>query len=350
MQEEVMQRFSGQVLSDLAAVYGGVMVNLGHRLGLYRALAGAGALRAEELALRTQTHPRYVREWLFSQVASGYLERDPATDTFRLPDEHAVVLADSESPLFMVPGFASAGSMYLDEDKTFAVFRSGQGMPWGEHHHRLFDAVEAFFRIGYRANLTSLWIPALTGVEDTLRRGGRIADVGCGHGASTILMAEAYPKAEVVGFDVHAASIETARRRALEAGVAERIRFEVADARSFDGGPFDLICFMDSYHDLGDPHLAAAHARGQLSPAGSVMLVEPFAHPDVGDNVGPVARIYFAASTTMCTPNALAQGDVALGAQAGPETLTGSLGEAGFSKVQIVAETPFNIVMEARMG
>lgn len=348
MQEEVARRFASQVLSDLAATYGGVMVNIGHRLGLYRELAGAGPLTAAELAARTDTHTRYVREWLHSQVAGGYVVLHDGGERFELPAEHAAVLADQESALFMAPAFSAAASMFIDEDKTVAIFQSGAGLAWGEHDHRLFHAVEAFFRNGYRAHLTSTWIPALYGIEERLLAGGRVADIGCGHGASTILMAQAYPSAEIVGFDAHAPSVEVARARAAEAGVADRVRFETADARRFGGGPYDLVCFMDAYHDLGDPHLAAAHALAELADGGSLMLVEPFASSKSHENVGPVARVYFSASTALCTPNALSQGAVALGAQAGPERLEKSLREAGFGRVRAVHESPFNLVLEAR--
>jgi 2-polyprenyl-3-methyl-5-hydroxy-6-metoxy-1,4-benzoquinol methylase len=348
VKEEIVQRFAGQVLSDLSASYGGAMVNIGHRLGLYRALAAAGPLTPDELAARTETHPRYVREWLYSQMAGGYVLAHPDSDRFELPVEHAAVLADEDSPLCMAPAFAAAGSLYLDEDKTVAIFRNGAGMPWSEHHPRLFEAVEAFFRTGYRVNLTPVWIPKLDGIEERLAAGGRVADVGCGHGASTLLLARAYPRSEIVGFDSHAASIEIARARAAEAGLAERVRFEVADAKSFGGGPYDLICFMDAYHDLGDPHLAAAHSRPLLSTDGSLMLVEPFASARLHENIGPVARLYYAASTAICTPNALSQGSLALGAQAGPERLFATLRDAGFRHVRSVHETAFNIVVEAR--
>jgi SAM-dependent methyltransferase len=348
MQEDIVQRFAGQVLSELAAAYGGVMVNIGHRLGLYRELAAAGPLTPDELAARTGTHARYVREWLYSQMAAGYVIAHPERDRFELPAEHAAVLADETSPVFMAPAFGAAASLYLDEDQTVAIFRSGAGLPWGKHNHRLFEAVEVFYRNGYRVNLTSVWIPQLEGVDQKLASGGRVADVGCGHGASTILMAQAYPRSEIVGFDTHPASIEVARARAAEAGVGERVRFEIADARSFEGGPYDLICFMDAYHDLGDPHLAAAHARSLLSENGSLMLVEPFASPRIQENIGPVARLYYSGSTAICTPNALSQGSLALGAQAGPERLFGTLREAGFRRVRSVHENAFNIVVEAK--
>lgn len=348
MQQESVQRFADQVLSDLAAAYGGVMTNIGHRLGLYRVMAGAGPLLAQEIAERSGTHSRYVEEWLFSQMAGGYVTYDPENECFELPDEHAAVLADDQSPVFMAPAFSTAASMYIDEDKTLDIFKSGKGMPWGEHDHRLFHAVEAFFRNGYRANLTTVWIPALENVAETLSKGGRIADVGCGHGVSSILMAQAYPNAEIYAFDAHPESISIARQRAEEAGIANRIHFAVDDARSFGNGPYDLICFMDSYHDLGDPHLTAENARAQLAPGGSLMLVEPFAAARPERNVGPVARIYFSASTTLCTPNALHQGREALGAQAGPERLSATLLRAGFRRVRTVHEDAFNTVLEAK--
>jgi 2-polyprenyl-3-methyl-5-hydroxy-6-metoxy-1,4-benzoquinol methylase len=348
MQEERIQRFAGQVLSDLASAYGGVMTNLGHRLGLYRALAGAGSLTPEQLAERTGTHERYVREWLHSQRAAGYVTYDPRQDTFELPDEHAFLLADAESPMFMAPAFSAAASMYLDEDKTLDIFKTGQGMPWGDHHHRLFHAVEAFFRNGYRENLASKWIAALDGITERLDSGGRVADVGCGHGASSVLMASAFPAATVFGFDAHAGSIDVARERARQAGVEKQTRFECADARSFPGDGYDLICFMDAYHDMGDPDRAARHARSALAPGGSLMLVEPFACERPEDNVGPVARLYYSASTTLCTPNAVSQGTVALGAQAGPVRLRESLRSAGFEHVRVVHENAFNLVLEAK--
>lgn len=347
MQEERVQQFAGQVLSELAAAQGGVMLNVGHRLGLYRAMAGAGPLTPEQLAQRTETHPRYVREWLHNQRAGGYVEYNPESDAFTLPAEHAVVLADADSPMFLAPAFGVAASCYQDEDKTVEFFRSGQGMPWGEHNHRLFHAVEVFYRNGYRQNLSS-WIDALDGVSERLARGGRVADVGCGHGASSVLIASAFPKSKIYGFDVHPGSIEVARQRAAEAGVADRTLFECADARSFPGDGYDLICFMDAYHDMGDPDIAGRRARAALAKGGSLMLVEPFAHERPEDNVGPIARLYYAGSTMLCTPNALSQGNEALGAQAGPAQLRASLKKAGFTDIRVVHENPFNLVLEAK--
>jgi 2-polyprenyl-3-methyl-5-hydroxy-6-metoxy-1,4-benzoquinol methylase len=347
MKEDAVQRFAGQVLSDLAGAYGGVMINIGHRLGLYRALAAAGPLTAEELGARTGTYPRYVQEWLQSQLAAGYVTLVGENGRFALPAEHAQVLAHDDSPVFMAPAFGTAASMYLDEDKSVEIFRSGGGMPWREHHHRLFDAADVFFRAGYRKYLASLWIPKLEGIDARLLAGGRIADVCCGRGALTLLLARAYPHSEIVGFDSHPGSIDEARARAAESGVGERVRFELADARAFVGR-YDLICFMDSYHDLGDPHLAAAHARSQLSQGGSLMLVEPYASPKLHENVGPLARLHFSASTTVCTPNALSQGSVALGAQAGPDRLLATLREGGFRCARTVHEDAFNLVLEAK--
>lgn len=347
MDNELTQAFASQVITDLAAAQAGVLTNIGHKLGLYRAMAGCGPLKAEQLAHATGTGARYVREWLSAQVVGGYVKYDPESDTFTFPDEYAKVLADDRSPLFMAPAFDGAASMWIDEDKTLHAFRTGRGVPWGEHDHRLFHATEALFRNGYRENLTHRWIPALDGVAEKLTRGGSVADIGCGHGVSTILIAQAFPAAKVVGFDIHEESIEVARRRA-NAAAAVGVRFEVADILAPSQSGFDLVCFMDSFHDLGDPLGAARRVYDALDDDGTLMLVEPFAADRLEDSRGPIARLYYCASTTMCTANALHQGDTALGAQAGPARLAEVLGGAGFSRVRLVTETPFNIVVEAR--
>lgn len=348
MNIEMVQAFAGQVMTDLAASYSGVLVNIGHKLGLYRAMAGAGPLTSEQLAERTDIRERYVRDWLDNQRAGGYVLYDPAARTYHLPDEHAHVLADETSPTFLAPAFDGASSIWLDEDKSREAIRAGRGIPWSEHHHRLFHATEAVFRNGYREFLVGSWIPALEGVEEKLLAGGTIADVGCGHGASSILMAKAYPDSLVVGIDNHAESIEVARLRAREAGAGDNLVFEHADARSYAARAFDLICFMDAFHDLGDPHLAAAHARRALADDGTLLLVEPFASDRVEENVGPVARLFYAASLTMCTANALSQGELALGAQAGEAATAEVLARAGFHRVRRAAETPMNLIYEVR--
>ncbi len=344
-----LDAFAGQLVGDLAAAYSGVMANIGHKLGLYQALAGAGAMTSAELAERTSTHERYVREWLNNQAAGGYVTYDAATGTYTLPDEQAMLLADAESAMFVAPAFDVVSSVWRDEDMVAEAFRSGRGIGWHEHDCRLFHGVEAFFRPGYKANLAAIWIPALEGVEARLREGGRVADVGCGHGASTVIMAEAYPKATFHGFDYHEASIETARSRAAAAGVQDRVAFDVATAKSYGGRDYDLICFMDCFHDLGDPLGAAEHAREALAPDGTVLLVEPFANDRVEDNLNPIGRLYYAASTALCTPNSLSQEvGLALGAQAGEARLAEILHQAGFGQVRRAHETPFNIVLEAR--
>lgn len=344
-----VEAFAGQVVTDLAAALSGVMVNLGHKLGLYSAHADAGSLTAADLARRTDTHERYVREWLNNQVAGGYVTHDPKDDTYELPTEHALVVADPDSPVFLTPGFDVASSLWLDEDKLVEAFRTGEGVGWHEHHHNLFFGTEALFRSGYRANLVDAWIPALEGVQEKLTTGGKVADIGCGHGASTILIAKAFPNSEFIGFDYHKASIDIARKRAEEAGLNGRVRFETASATEFGGTGYDLICYMDCFHDLGDPLGAARHTRAALNDDGCLLLVEPFAGDRVEDNISPVGRMFYAASTALCVPNSLSQDvGLGLGAQAGETRLAEVLKEAGFSRVRRATETPFNLVIEAR--
>lgn len=344
-----VEAFADRVVDDIAAAMSGVMVNLGHKLGLYRAMAGSGPLTSDELARRTGLHERYVREWLNNQVAGGYLDYDPATRTYRLSEEHALVLAEPDSPAFLAGGFDMVSSLWLDEEKVAQAFRSGQGIGWHEHHPHLFHGTEAIFRAGYRADLAETWIPALDGVAARLKAGGAVADIGCGHGVSTIVMAKAFPQSRFVGFDYHPASIEIARQRAERAGVAERVTFEVASAKTFAGGDYDLICFVDCFHDLGDPLGAARHARRALHEDGCLLMVEPFAGDRIEENIGPVGRMYYAASTALCVPNSLSQEvGLGLGAQAGEARLAEILRDAGFRHVRRAAETPFNLVIEAR--
>jgi SAM-dependent methyltransferase len=342
--------FAGQVVSDVAATMSGVMTVIGHKLGLYKALAGAGAMTSHQLAAKAKLAERYVREWLNNQTAGGYLSYDPATRSYRMPEAHVPVLANPESPVFLVPAFEVAASLWLDEDQIANVFRTGEGIAWGAHHHRLFCGAESLFRPGYKTFLISDWIAALDGLEAKLARGARVADVGCGHGASTIILAKAYPKSTFVGFDSHDASIETARKRANEAGVNGNIRFESVDARSYPGRDYDLICFMDCLHDMGDPIGAACHAAASLASDGRVLLVEPAAGNAVEDNINPISRLYYAASTAVCTPCSLSQDvGLALGAQAGEHRLSEVMQEAGFATVRRAAATPFNIILEARL-
>ena len=348
--ESRVEAFTNQVFADLAACYGGVMVTLGDRLGLYEALAGAGPLTSHEVADRASCAERYVREWLASQVAAGYIEYDPAVQTYRLPPEHAAVLADRNSATFLPIAFNVPASMWLDEDRAVTAFRTGDGFPWADHHDRLHAGVAGFYRNGYRASLMADWLPALDGVVERLTAGARVADVGCGHGHSTVLLAQAFPRSTFVGIDPHPASIEAAREHAAAAGVADRVRFEVGTATSYQDRGFDLIAFFDCLHDLGDPVGAAAHARSALAEGGTVMLVEPNAADAIEDNIGPVGRIYYSASTTVCVAHALSEPvGLALGAQAGEAQLRSVFSGAGFGQWRRAAATPFNLILEARV-
>lgn len=345
-----VEQFAGQVLTDVSATFSGVMTRIGHTLGLYQAMAGAGAMSSHRLARITGTHERYVREWLNNQTAGGYVRYDAESDRYTLPDEHIPVLVDEESPVFLAPSLDVASSLWLDEDKITGVFKSGEGIPWSDHHHRLFCGSEALFRPGYKTYLTESWIKSLRGVEEKLNSGAKVADVGCGHGASTIVMARRYPLSTFYGFDSHEESIRIARQRATEAGVTENIAFHTCTAKDYTEAGFDLICFMDCLHDMGDPVGAAKKARQSLKPDGTVLLVEPAANDSLNGNINPVSRLYYAASTAVCTPCSLAQEvGLALGAQAGEKRLSEVMKEAGFSNIRRTSETPFNIVLEATM-
>jgi len=345
-----VEAFAGQVVTDIGATFSGVMSNIGHKLGLYKAMAGAGAMTSEELSQATGAHERYVREWLNNQTAGGYVTYDEETSTYTLPDEHIPVLVDENSPMFLVPALEVAASLWMDEAKISDAFRSGDGIAWSDRHHRLFCGSEALFRPGYKAHLTNGWIQALDGVEQKLQAGARVADVGCGHGASAIVMAQAYPNSVFYGFDSHDRSIETARQRAREAGSSESLEFRIASAKTYEEKEFDLICFMDCLHDMGDPVGALRHARQALKDDGTLLLVEPAAGDAVSENINPVSRLYYAASAAVCTPCSRSQEvGLALGAQAGEKRLTEVITEAGFKTVRRATETPFNIVLEVRI-
>ena len=344
-----LQELLGKAVGDLGATMHAALVVIGDQLGLYKALAAAEPLDSAELARRTQTDERYVREWLAAQAAGGYVEYDPATRRYSMTPEQALALADEDSPAFLPGGFQVATALVHDHERILEAFKSGAGVGWHEHHHNLFRGTERFFRPGYAANLVEGWLPALEGVVAKLRAGARIADVGCGHGASTLLMARAFPACEVFGFDYHEPSVRHARRAAEEAGLADRVRFEVARSKDFPGGRYDLVAFFDCLHDMGDPVGAARHVRESLAPGGTWMLVEPLAGDRVEDNLNPVGRVYYCASTLVCTPASRSQEvGLALGAQAGEQRLRGVLSEAGFTRVRRAAETPFNMVLEAR--
>jgi SAM-dependent methyltransferase len=344
-----LEAFLDRAVGDLAAAYGGVMVSLGRRLGLYTALAGAGPLSSQEVAARSGCAERYVREWLNSQAAAGYVVHHPASETYELTPEQALVLADERSAVYLPPAWDVPASMWMDEERALRAFRTGEGVPWGEHHERLYCGVAAFYRNAYESQLVQRWLPAVEGLEERLQAGARVGDIGCGYGISTILMAKAYPDSRFWGFDYHLESIEAARRAAVEAGVAERVSFEVATAKDYRAGTFDVICFFDCLHDLGDPVGAARHARGSLAADGAVVLVEPFAGDRVEENLNPVGRLYYAASTTLCCAHSLSEEvGLALGAQAGEARLAEVFHKAGFSRFRRATQTPFNLVLEAR--
>ncbi len=345
-----LESFVARAIGDLSAGYGGVMVSLGDKLGLYKAMRDAGPLTASELAERSGCAERYLREWLNSQAAGGYVDYDATGETYELSPEQAMVLADEDSPVFVPYAWNVPASMWFDEEKAIEAFRTGRGVAWGAHDGRLHCGSAAFYRNAYRGSLVAEWLPALDGVVERLEAGIAVADVGCGHGHSTILMAEAYPKSTFRGFDVHPDSIDEARRSARDAGVAARVSFDVARAMDYAGDRFDLVCFFDCLHDLGDPVAAARHAAEVLAPGGTVMLVEPFANDRVEDNLSPVARLYYAASTTICCAHAISEGGTrVLGAQAGEARLAEVLREAGFRHFRRAAQTPFNLILEARL-
>ena len=347
--ERKLNEFVEKAVTDLAAGYGGVMTVLGHKLGLYKAMANAGPLDSSELAKRSGCAERYVREWLNSQAAAGYVVYHPTSATYELTPEQAAVLADDDSPVFMPPAWEVPVSMFFDEEKTIDAFRTGKGVAWDEHNERLFCGVAAFYRNGYRNSLVRDWLPALRGVEEKLRAGAKVADVGCGHGHSTILMAEAFPRSRFWGFDYHEQSIESARGHARKTAIENRARFEVASATSYPAEGFDLICFFDCLHDMGDPVGAAKHAKKALTENGTVMLVEPFANDRVEENLNVVGRLYYSASTTLCCAHALSEdGAAALGAQAGEARLAGVFKKAGFSEFRRAKTTPFNLILEAK--
>ena len=344
-----LEAFMGQVVTDMGAVISAPLMVIGEKLGLYKAMAGAGALTSVEVAERTGVAERSVREWLRNQAAGGYLTYDAESDRYTLPDEHAMALADEESPVYVLGAFELIESLYADGEQITESFRTGKGMGWHEHDHRLFRGTERFFRPGYKAHLVAEWIPALDGVSEKLERGATVADVGCGHGASTILMAQAFPNSTFVGFDYHDGSIEQARLRAAEADVAKNATFETAAAKDFPGGDYDLVCMFDCLHDMGDPVGAAKHVRETLADDGTWMIVEPFANDSVEDNLNPVGRVFYGASTIVCTPASLSQEvGLALGAQAGEAQLTDVIKQGGFTNVRRATETPFNLVLEAR--
>jgi SAM-dependent methyltransferase len=344
-----LEAFMGQAVTDMGAIISAPLMLIGEKLGLYKAMAGAGPLTSAEVAERAGVAERSVREWLRNQAAGGYLTYEAETDRYMLPDEQALALADEDSPVYILGAYELIASLYADEDRITEAFRTGDGMGWHEHDHRLFRGTERFFRPGYRAHLVPEWIPALDGVQAKLERGARVADIGCGHGASTIIMAEAFPNSQFFGFDYHDASIERAREAARDAGVDDRIEFGVAAAKDYPGSGYDLVCVFDCLHDMGDPVGAAAHVFETLDADGTWMIVEPNAADRVQDNLNPVGRVFYGASTVVCTPASLAQEvGLALGAQAGEALLADVIKQGGFTRVRRATETPFNMILEAK--
>jgi SAM-dependent methyltransferase len=347
--EAKLEEFMGKAVTDMGAIISAPLFVIGEKLGLYKAMAGAGPVTSQQVADKAGADERMVREWLRNQAAGGYVVYDADSDRYTLPNEHALALADEESPFYILGVYDSIASLYADEDKILEAFRSGKGMGWHEHDHRLFRGTERFFRPGYKGNLVSEWIPALEGVQEKLEKGAKVADIGCGHGASTVIMAEAFPNSEFFGFDYHDASIKRAREIAQEAGVDGRTNFSVASAKDYPGSGYDLVCVFDCLHDMGDPVGASAHIHETLAPAGTWMIVEPFANDTVQENLNPVGRVFYGASTVICTPASQAQEvGLALGAQAGESRLADVIKEGGFSSVRRATETPFNLILEAR--
>ena len=346
---EKLQQFMGQAVGDMGASMHAVLVVSGDRLGLYKAMADSKPVTSAELAARTGMHERYVREWLNANAASGYVTYDASAGSYSLPPEQAFALAVENSPVFLPGAFQIISACFHDADKLQQAFQSGQGVGWGEHHHDLYHGTERFFRPNYGANLISSWIPALNGVEEKLKQGAKVADIGCGLGSSTILMAKEYPKSKLHGFDFHPQSIEMARAAGNRDGVGDRVTFEVASAKAFPGKDYDFVAFFDCLHDMGDPAGVARYVRSTLKPDGTWMIVEPYAEDATEANHNPVGRLFYSASTMLCVPASLAQEvGTALGAQAGERRLREIITSAGFTHFRRATQTPFNMVFEAK--
>ncbi|HME12747.1 MAG TPA: methyltransferase domain-containing protein [Candidatus Acidoferrum sp.] len=344
-----LHEFLGRAIVDFGATFTAGLIRIGDKLGLYKALAKSGPQTPAELAKATGTAERYIREWLANQAAGGYVTYDATNGKFHLSEEQAFAMADESSPVFLPGAFQVALASLKSEEALMERFKSGAGLGWHEHHPELFVGTERFFRPGYAANLVAAWIPSLEGVDAKLKSGGRVADVGCGLGASTILMAKSYPNSEFAGFDYHEGSIETAKQRAKDAGVGERIRFEVSSAKNYPGKDYDFITFFDCLHDMGDPAGASAHVHSTLKKDGTWMIVEPFAGDKLEENLNPIGRAFYGASTMLCTPASLSQEvGLALGAQAGEKRLREVVTSGGFTKFRRATQTPFNLVFEAR--
>lgn len=348
LDETRLNNLLGKMVTEMGAAAMGPLIVIGDKLNLYKTIAAKGPISSEELAASTETSERYVREWLSAQAASGYVEYDKDTELFYMLPEQTAVFADQESPVLMTGGFYSITSMYHDEPKIREAFKTGNGVSWEDHNNCLFCGVEKFYGPSYRGNLLSSWIPSLKGVEDKLKSGAKVADIGCGHGVATLILAKAFPNSEFIGYDIHETSVNHANQQAAKLGL-KNVVFEVASAKSFPKLKFDLITFFDALHDMGDPEGAAAYALEALDKDGTCMIVEPFANDSLHENLNPVGRIFYASSTMVCTPNALSQqvGN-AIGAQAGRKKLKEVLHKGGFSRVKVAVETPFNLIFEAK--
>jgi SAM-dependent methyltransferase len=347
--EARLHEFVGRAVNDVSATISAGLVVIGEKLGLYKAMADAGAMTPGELALATGTRERYVREWLANQAAGGYIEYDPATERYELPVEHAMALAEESSPVYLPGAFRLAVATLKDEPDITEAFRSGRGIGWHEHNSGVYEGVAEFFRPSYEAHITTSWIPSLDGVEAKLRAGARVADVGCGHGTSTFIMARTFPQSSFTGFDNHEPSVHWARRVAAETDLGDHVTFDVASAKDYPGSDYDLVTTFDCLHDMGDPVGAARHILDTLAPQGVWMIVEPHAADRLEENLNPVARAYYGFSTFLCTPSSLAQEvGLALGAQAGEARIRKVVADAGFTRFRRAAETPFQMVYEAR--
>jgi SAM-dependent methyltransferase len=348
--EAKLQEFTGKVVNEWGAAVGALITFVGDRLGLFTAMAGAGELTSEQLAKKTGSHPRIIKEWLAGQAAGGFVKYNRVNDTYTLSDEQAIALTDENSPAYVAGFYQSIVSLFKDEEKIIEAFKTGKGLGWGDHNHYLFEGTERFFKPNYVANLITSWIPALDGVENKLINGrAKVADVGCGHGVSTILMAKAYPNSKIVGFDLHKPSIEWARKKAEKEGL-QNITFEVANSTDYPGDDYDLVAFFDCFHDMGNPAEVARHVLQTLKKKdGTWMLVEPFANDKLEDNLNPLGRVFYSVSSVVCVPASLNENGPALGAQAGANKIAETVKSAGFSKFRQASQTPFNLVFEARL-
>ena len=346
--ETKLQEFMVQSAEDMSGSIGAMMIMLGERLGLYKAMANAEPITSDQLATKTNTAERYVREWLASQAAAGYVKYNPSDQTFIMPPEQALVLADEESPFYVQGAYQIIRSIFKDEEKFVEIFKTGKGLRWGEHDHDLFEGTAKFFKPNYLGNLVQSWIPSLDGVAHKLRQGAKVADIGCGYGISTIIMAKEYPNSKFYGYDNHKPSIESAQKLASKEGVNNRVEFRLISANENIGKDYDLITFFDCLHDMGDPIDALKFARQSLKPNGTCMIIEPMAHDKLEDNINLMGKISYSVSSIICVPNSLADNGPALGAQAGEERTRKIAEESGFSEFKKTAQTPFNIVYEAK--